>query len=107
MLKPYCLVNERSIRALKRRALVRNKTLVRDAETLEVIPPSKISVWISKLKAPFKRSFWEEKLEPTDNENLVDSKLLSYSYLEAGTIETLAWYVGVINISSPNNFMHM
>lgn len=32
-------------------------------------------------------------LEPTDNESLVDIKLLSYAYLEAGMIETLAWSV--------------
>jgi sodium/potassium-transporting ATPase subunit alpha len=80
--------------------------LVRDTETLEVIPPSKISVWISKLKAPFKRSFWEERLEPTDDENLVDSKLLSYAYLEVGTIETLARYVDVLNICSLYNILH-
>ena len=32
-------------------------------------------------------------METTDNESLVDGKLLSYSYLEAGIIETLATYV--------------
>ena len=32
-------------------------------------------------------------MEPTDNESLVDVKLLSYAYLEAGMIETLAWSV--------------
>lgn len=94
-LKPRKPVNERSINALKRRALVRSKTLRRDAETLEVIQPSKWSVWLSKLKTPFKRSYWEEVLEPTDNESLVDGKLLSYAYLEAGVIETLASYVFV------------
>lgn len=50
-------------------------------------------MWFSKMKAPFTRSFWEEFLEPTDNETLVDAKLLSYAYLEAGLIETLAWSV--------------
>ena len=86
-------VNERSIRSLKRRALIRTKTLARDPETQEVIYPSKFSVWLSKLKAPFTRTFWVDMLEPTDNETLVDGKLLSYSYLEAGLIETLATYV--------------
>ncbi|KJA21119.1 hypothetical protein HYPSUDRAFT_42489 [Hypholoma sublateritium FD-334 SS-4] len=92
-LKPRKPVNERSIRALKRRALVRSKTLIRDEETLEIIPPSKFSVWMTKIKKPFTRSFWEEVLEPTDNESLVDIKLLSYAYLEAGMIETLACLV--------------
>ncbi|KIM49561.1 hypothetical protein M413DRAFT_59017 [Hebeloma cylindrosporum] len=103
-LKPRKPVNERSIRALKRRALVRQRTLLRDAETLEVIPPSKISVWISKLTTPFKRSFWVETLEPTDNETLVDSKLLSYSYLEAGLIETLACLVSYFVVFYKNGF---
>lgn len=91
-----CLINstpvtERSIRALKRRALVRARTLQRDAETLEIIQPSKFSIWVNKLKTPFRRSFWEERLASTDNESLVDLKLLSYAYLEAGMIETFAW----------------
>jgi magnesium-transporting ATPase (P-type) len=97
-------VNERSIRALKRRALVRNKTLVRDSETLEVISPSKISVLISKLKTPFKRSFWEEKLEPTDNERLVDRKLLCYSYLEAGAIEAVCCLLSYFLVFYKNGF---
>ena len=42
---------------------------------------------MSKIKAPFTRQFWEDALEPTDNETLVDTKLLSYAYLEAGLIE--------------------
>ena len=42
-------------------------------------------------------------VEPTDNETLVDSKLLSYSYLEAGMIETFAWYADVLDSCSPNN----
>ncbi|KAH9483613.1 Sodium/potassium-transporting ATPase subunit alpha-4 [Psilocybe cubensis] len=92
-LKPRKPVNERSILALKRRALVRSKTLRRDAETLEVIRPSRLSAWLSKLKTPFKRSTWEELLESNDNETLVDSKLLSYAYLEAGMLETLACLV--------------
>ncbi|KAF8881938.1 aminophospholipid-transporting P-type ATPase [Gymnopilus junonius] len=103
-LKPRKPVNERSINALKRRALKRSKTLRRDAESLEVIPPSKWSVWLSKLKTPFRRSYWEEVLEPTDNENLVDGKLLSYAYLEAGMIETLASLVAYFVVFFKNGF---
>lgn len=80
-------VNNRSILSLKKRALRRTKTLRRDPETQEVLPPSKLSVWKSRIQAPFTRSFWEERLERTDSESLVDSKLLSYAYLEAGVIE--------------------
>ena len=74
---------------LKKRALRRTKTLLRDPETNEVIPPSKFSVWKSRLQAPFTRTFWEDRLERTDDETLVDGKLLSYAYLEAGLIETI------------------
>jgi sodium/potassium-transporting ATPase subunit alpha len=73
--------------SLKKRALRRTKTLLRDPETNEVIPPSKFSVWKARLLAPFTRTFWEDRLERTDDESLVDSKLLSYAYLEAGVIE--------------------
>lgn len=79
--------------SLKRRALKRSKTLIRDSETQQIIPPSRISVISQKLKAPFTRDFWEERLEQTGGENLVDGKLLSYAYLEAGIIEMLGSWV--------------
>ena len=73
--------------SLKKRALRRTKTLLRDPETQEVIPPSKFSVLMTRIKTPFTRQFWEDTLERTDDETLVDAKLLSYAYLEAGMIE--------------------
>ncbi len=85
-----CLVTENSIRSLKRRALQRSKTLHRDTETGDVIAPSKISAFFSKLKTPFRRSFWENRMEPSEDEMLVDGKLLSYAYLEVGVIEAVA-----------------
>ncbi|KAA1477717.1 aminophospholipid-transporting P-type ATPase [Dentipellis sp. KUC8613] len=88
-LGPRKPVNENSIMSLKRRALRRSKTLRRDPETQEVIHPSKLSVLSQKLKAPFTWEFWEEKMEQSDDETLVDGKLLSYAYLEAGIIEML------------------
>jgi len=89
------IVTEDSIRFLKRRALVRSKTLHRDTETGDVIPPSKISTFFSTLKTPFRRSFWEDRLESSDGEMLVDGKLLSYAYLEVGVIECLARQVSL------------
>ncbi|KAI0713643.1 aminophospholipid-transporting P-type ATPase [Earliella scabrosa] len=80
-------VNDRSIMSLKKRALRRTKTLRRDPETQEVIRPSKFSQAMNRMKAPFTRQFWEDTLERTDDETLVDTKLLSYAYLEAGLIE--------------------
>jgi sodium/potassium-transporting ATPase subunit alpha len=75
--------------SLKKRALRRTRTLARDTETLVATPPSRISVYMSKVKAPFTRIFWQDAFERTENETLVDSKLLSYAYLEAGVIEML------------------
>ena len=89
VLKMFIIVNERSIMSLKKRALRRTKTLLRDPETQEVVQPSKYAVWASHLKAPFTKVFWEDTLEQSDDETLVDNKLLSYAYLEAGVIEML------------------
>lgn len=82
-------VTDRSIMSLKKRALRRTRTLARDSETQTYIPPSRLSVIISKIKAPFTRVFWEDRFEDSDSESLVDGRLLSYSYLEAGVIEML------------------
>ena len=92
-------VNERSIMSLKKRALRRSKTITAgasgDAETLGIRParPSRLSSLIATIRAPFTRVFWEDLLEGNDDEILVDSKLLSYAYLEAGMIEAIGTYV--------------
>lgn len=86
-------VNDQSILLRKKRALKRSKTLARDPETNEVMQPSRVSLMIEKVKAPFSREFWADKFEKADGETLVDSKLLSYAYLEAGVIETMACLV--------------
>jgi sodium/potassium-transporting ATPase subunit alpha len=90
-MQPRKPVNERSISTLKRRALRRTKTLRRDSETQQVIPPGRVENFMTALKKPFTREFWEDRLESSDDERLVDSGLLSYAYLEAGIIETMAW----------------
>ena len=85
--------------SLKRRALRRSKTITAgasgDAETLGVRParPGRLSGLIATVRAPFTRVFWEDLLEGNDNEILVDGKLLSYAYLEAGMIEAIGAYV--------------
>ncbi|RDX52903.1 aminophospholipid-transporting P-type ATPase [Lentinus brumalis] len=97
-------VNDHSIMSLKKRALRRTKTLLRDPETQEVIHPSKFSVFMTKLKAPFTRQFWEEALERSDDETLVDAKLLSYAYLEAGMIEFAGALAGYFVVFFKNGF---
>jgi sodium/potassium-transporting ATPase subunit alpha len=103
-LKPRKPVTERSILSLKRRALRRTRTLLRDPETNEVIGPSRLQRLKAKIKAPFTRVFWEDKLEPTEDETLVDGKLLSYSYLEAGVIEMLAALVAYFVVFYKHGF---
>jgi len=73
----------------KRRALRRSRTLGHDAEIQEYIQPSRLSAITSNIQAPFTRHFWEDAMESNDDETLVDTKLLSYAYLEAGIIEML------------------
>jgi sodium/potassium-transporting ATPase subunit alpha len=73
----------------KRRALRRSKTLRQDTEGQTDAHPSRLTVLVRKLKSPFTRQFWEDVFEPTDNETLVDGKVLRYSYLEVGMIETI------------------
>lgn len=97
-------MNERSILSLKRKALRRTKTLRRDPETQEVLAPSKLSVLMGKLKKPFTRTYWEDAMESNDGETLVDSKLLSYAYLEAGLIEMLGALVAYFVVFYKSGF---
>jgi sodium/potassium-transporting ATPase subunit alpha len=73
----------------KRRALRRSMTLGQDTEAQADAQPGRLAVLVRKLKSPFTRQFWEDRFEPTDDETLVDGKVLSYAYLEVGVIETI------------------
>lgn len=75
--------------SIKKRALRRSKTIHRDTEGYEPLQPSRCSKVVSAVKAPFRATFWEDLFERTDDETLVDAKLLSYAYLEAGVIEMI------------------
>jgi sodium/potassium-transporting ATPase subunit alpha len=74
----------------KRRALRRSRTLGLDSESQTATRLSRLARLVRKLKAPFTREFWLDRFEPSDDETLVDNKVLSYSYLEVGLIETIA-----------------
>ncbi|KAF5344223.1 hypothetical protein D9756_011250 [Leucocoprinus leucothites] len=103
-LKPRKPVNDRSVLSLKKRALRRVKTLGRDTESQERTSFSRIRQWISWLKAPFTKAFWEDLLEETDDEKLVDRNLLSYSYLEFGIIEAISGMVAYFVVFWKNGF---
>ena len=61
----------------------------RNTESLTLTKPSRLSQSVARVKAVFTREFWSDMMEHTDAETLVDGKLLSYAYLEAGVIEML------------------
>jgi len=73
----------------KRRALRRSKTLGLGTESQSDTKPSRLALLIRKLKSPFTRQFWQDRFESSDDETLVDGRVLSYSYLEVGVIETI------------------
>lgn len=72
-LRPRKPVTNRSVLARKQKALRRTKTIRRDPETLEVVPPTKWDNLKSKIKKPFTREFWEDTWEQTEDETLVDT----------------------------------
>jgi sodium/potassium-transporting ATPase subunit alpha len=78
---------------LKKRALRRQRTLLGagDSESLGLgaIRKNPLALLMKKLRAPFTRLFWEDLFESNEEEILVDSKLLSYSYLEIGMIQAI------------------
>ncbi|TPX63790.1 hypothetical protein SpCBS45565_g06340 [Spizellomyces sp. 'palustris'] len=50
---------------------------------------TKLSNGVRTVLSVFTRRFWRDHLEETEEEVLVDREILCWSYLEAGTIETL------------------
>ncbi|KAI0285240.1 aminophospholipid-transporting P-type ATPase [Russula brevipes] len=73
-------VTERSIMSRKRRSLRHSMTLGQDTESQSATRISRLAVFVRKLKSPFTRQFWLDRFEPSDDETLVDSKVLSYAY---------------------------
>ncbi|EJD00183.1 aminophospholipid-transporting P-type ATPase [Fomitiporia mediterranea MF3/22] len=82
-------VTERSIRRIKKRALQQAMRLRRDAETQEVLQSGRLAKIAEKAKIAFTAEFWESLFGRTDDETLVNWKVLSYSYLEVGIIESI------------------
>ncbi|CAG8444514.1 6249_t:CDS:2 [Ambispora leptoticha] len=87
-LPPRKPVTPGSIERFRRLALERTPT-VRDQETGEPIPPSKISSFLHSIKRVFTWRWWTNKFESKEGEVLVDGDLLSWAYLEIGTIEAI------------------
>ncbi|KAJ3072254.1 hypothetical protein HDU98_003950 [Podochytrium sp. JEL0797] len=102
MLPPRKPVTPQSIERLyRRRALDQaervgdNATAEESAETAEESETTeskltKLTRGVSKL---FTKRYWVEMFEKTEDEVLIDGDVLSYSYIEAGTIETIGCLV--------------
>ncbi|KAL0947648.1 hypothetical protein HGRIS_013735 [Hohenbuehelia grisea] len=103
-MRPRQPVDDQSIATLKRRALRRSRTIHRDTEDGQSRRPSALRKLLNKVKAPFTREYWEDALEPSNNEALVDNKLLSYAYLEVGMIETFGSLVAYFVVFLRNGF---
>lgn len=85
------LVTEKSILALKKRALHRNLKVARRASmSHQSILRARLADMGTKFRAVFSKDFWADTWEDTGKEALVDRKLLSYAYLEVGVIEAMA-----------------
>ncbi|KAJ3071200.1 hypothetical protein HDU98_005682 [Podochytrium sp. JEL0797] len=50
---------------------------------------SKMTKFTRGVKKVFSKRYWVEKFEKTEDDILIDGDVLSYSYLEAGTIQTV------------------
>jgi len=79
-------------------------TLGQDTESQMATRSSRIAAFVRKLKAPFTRQFWEDRFESSDDETLVDSKVLSYAYLEVGMIEAFASMLAYFVVFFKNGF---
>jgi len=80
-------LRERNAREAKRRADLGYKV---DEESGEEVSPGMFTVLKDRIMEPFRPNFWKHKLEKTDQEVLVDAKVLSYAYLEMGVLESVS-----------------
>ncbi|KAF9404403.1 hypothetical protein BGZ94_004203 [Podila epigama] len=81
--------------SIERRQRLATRTLpaVFDAETGEKIKPSFMARVRYNLGALFTKVYWREKFESTEEEVLVDARLMSWAYLEIGVIQAIGGLV--------------
>ncbi|KAJ3024421.1 UNVERIFIED_CONTAM: hypothetical protein HDU68_008188 [Siphonaria sp. JEL0065] len=83
---------KKSVQLHRRRALDREE-YIEDAAIKEeeghTPHHSSGTKFVRGIKRFFSKRFWSETFEKTEDEVLIDGDVLSYSYLEAGTIQTL------------------
>ncbi|KAF9568135.1 hypothetical protein EC968_002993 [Mortierella alpina] len=91
-LPPRKPVTASSIERRKRLA-TRALPVVYDAETGEDIKPGFMARLRHSFAALFTKVYWREKFETTEEEVLVDGRLLSWAYLEIGIIQAIGGLV--------------
>jgi hypothetical protein len=78
-------VTDRTIMQLKKKALRRTRTNQMDVEAGNEKTQSRVGKAVHNVvdtvKKPFSKWWWDDLLEKSDGEALVDGSLLSYSYL--------------------------
>ncbi|KAG0092103.1 hypothetical protein BGZ93_003295 [Podila epicladia] len=77
----------------RRRLAARELPRVLDAESGEVVKPPLMIRLRHNFKAWFTQVYWREKFESTEEEVLVDAKLMSWAYLEIGIIQAIGGLV--------------
>ena len=75
-LAPRRPVTQASITSLKTKALRRTKTRAIDPETNDFVKPSFVARTVASIRAPFTKHWWQDRLEKTEGEILVDGNLL-------------------------------
>lgn len=88
--QPRRPVNERSVLALRSKALRRIRTRrTNDVEGKSKPPPGRIGRALETTKLMFTRGYWSDRFAKTDEVKLVDFNVLLYAYGLAGMIETV------------------
>ncbi|KAJ1334577.1 hypothetical protein BSLG_007732 [Batrachochytrium salamandrivorans] len=94
--------------------IIRTKRLAaRNATGAEGASEGAVAKMIKTVTTPFTAQFWNDVMEERDEETLVDRNLLSWSYLEAGTIMSIgcftSYFVGLyyyMGITPADAVMH-
>ncbi|KAJ3303844.1 hypothetical protein HDU76_005292 [Blyttiomyces sp. JEL0837] len=100
-LPPRKPVNDKSVARLKRLRNEEREELIAAGLDPEAYKEggakeaelSKFTKFRRNFAKVFTKRYWKNAMEKTDDDILVDGDLLSYSYLEAGTIETIGCFI--------------
>jgi len=95
-LRPRKPVTEDSVRRLRARQQLDREEAVARGETLEKGGSDNDhhkQSFARSLSKVFTKRYWKEKFEKNEDEILIDADLMSYAYLEAGSIMTVGCFI--------------